>query len=200
MKIPQNMDNVQSMAKLIASMIGIILMVVTYTYIQKLEQISCKCSEHPYRNYIKSYIMFAVVFLLFTMFVTPATATRMFGTGFAIVLTVAELLFGLATFVFLIYALQYVRFLMKEKCKCSEDLRREVLYVWSILQIILISINFILPWIVGIALSGLGVVLSGSKDLLSLEPGVVREATMNPLKSMRRLPASLKKTSKMFRK
>lgn len=192
--------NVENMAKLIASMVVIILMVVTYTYIQKLEQIQCQCSEHPYRTYIKNYIIFAVIFLLLTMFITPGMVARTFGVSVAAVLPMVELLFTIATFVFLIYALQYVRFLMREKCKCSEDLRREVLYVWSILQIVLVSINFILPWLLGIALSGFGVLLTGSKSFAKGAPGAFREASMTPLKSIKRLPASLKKTGKMFRK
>lgn len=193
-------QNVENMAKIIASMVVIILMVITYTYIQKLEQIQCQCSVHPYRTYIKNYIVFAVIFLLFTMFITPAMMARWFGMSFAAVFLVAEIMFTLGTFVFLIYALQYVRYLMREKCKCSEDVRREVLYVWSILQIILISINFILPWLVGIAMSGFGVVLTGSKQFVKGAPSAMREASMTPLKSFKRLPASLKKTGKMFRK
>jgi|APGre2960657373_1045057.scaffolds.fasta_scaffold07202_4 flagellar biogenesis protein FliO len=202
MSIPalKDIGNVESIVKLVGSLAVIILMVVTYTYIQKLERIACQCSIHPYRNYIKNYILFAIVFLLFTMFVTPATAAKMFGSSFALVMSVVEVLFVIGTFVFFVYAIMYVNYLMKEKCKCSEDMRREVLYVWSILHMTLISITFLLPWVIGLTMSSLGLLLSASKDFAAKGPAAVRQTMVAPFKSVRGLPASLKKTGKMFRK
>jgi len=197
---PKDLGNIESMVYALMSVLGIVLMITTYMYILKLERIQCACSDHPYRNYIKNYILFAIAFLFFTMFITPAAAVKMFGQTFGVVYSVAQVLYGFATFIFFIYALQYVRFLMKEKCKCSEDVRREVLYVWSMAEIIIISVLFILPWISKIALSSLGVVMNATKELIQKEPAAMREAAINPLKSLRKLPASLKKTSKAFRK
>lgn len=197
---PKDLGNVESIVYALMSVLGIVLMLTTYMYIQKLERIQCACSEHPYRNYIKNYILFAIVFLLFTMFVTPAQAVKMFGTTFGLVYSVAQVIYGFATFIFFVYALQYVRYLMREKCKCSEDVRREVLYVWSIAEIVIIGVLVILPLLSQVVLSSLGVVMSATKELVTKEPSAMREAAVNPLKSLKKLPASLKKTGKAFRK
>lgn len=199
MNFVKNFSNIETLAYTLMSILGIVLMVVTYMYILKLERIACQCSEHPYRNFIKNYILFAIGFLVVTMFVPPAVADKVFGANFAVVYKVIQVLYGFATVIFFIYALQYVRFLVKEKCKCSEDVRREVLYYWSIAEIVIIGVVLVLPWISKIVLGSLGVVMSATKDLITKE-SVVREAAVNPLKAARRLPASLKKTVKSFRK
>lgn len=192
--------DLESLILALVSVLGIIIMIASYLYLVKLERIACECSVHPYRNYIKNYILFAIIFIVFTMFVTPAAFASMMGKSASMVYTAVQVVFGLVTFVFYIYVLQYVRYLMREKCKCSEDVRREVLYVWSILEIIIIGILFILPWISKMALSSFGIVMTSTKELIQKQPGIVREATINPVKSLRKLPASLKKTARTFRK
>ena len=199
MNFVKNFSNIETLSYTLMSILGIVLMAVTYMYILKLERIACQCSEHPYRNFIKNYILFAIGFLVVTTFVPPAVADKVFGANFAVVYKLIQVLYGSATIIFFIYALQYVRFLVKEKCKCSEDVRREVLYYWSIVEIIIIGVILVLPWISKIVLGSLGVVMSATKDLIRKE-SVVREAAVNPLKTARKLPASLKKTVKSFRK
>jgi len=199
MDFVKNFGSIETLAYTLMSILGIVLMVTTYMYIQKLERIACQCAEHPYRKFIKNYILFAIGFLVVTTFVPPAVADKLFGANFAVVYKLIQVLYGFATVIFFIYALLYVRYLVKEKCKCSEDVRREVLYYWSIAEIVIIGVVLVLPWISKIVLGSLGVMMSATKDLLRKE-SVVREAAVNPLKAARKLPASLKKTAKSFRK
>jgi len=199
MDFVKNFSNIETLAYTLMSILGIVLMVVTYMYILKLERVACQCAEHPYRNFIKNYILFAIAFLVVTTFVPPAVADKLFGANFAVVYKLIQVLYGFATVIFFVYALLYVRYLVKEKCKCSEDVRREVLYYWSIAEIVIIGVVLVLPWISKIVLGSLGVMMSATKDLLGKE-SVVREAAVNPFKAARKLPASLKKTVKSFRK
>lgn len=202
----KSQDTIINVASIIISLLGLVLMVVSYAYIQKLENIKCQCSEHPHRKLIKNYLMFAIVWMLVNMFIPPSMVAKM-NNGLAVAYGVANFVYGIATFIFFIVALRYVRFLMQEKCKCSEDLRREVLYVWSITEIVIISVLVILPVLVmtvmssvGVLMSGADVLVTGTKELASKQPAAMTEAAMNPLKSLKKLPASLKKTSKMFGK
>jgi UPF0716 family protein affecting phage T7 exclusion len=199
MDFVKNFGSIETLAYTLMSILGIVLMVTTYMYIQKLERVACQCAEHPYRNFIKNYILFAIGFLVITTFVPPAVADKLFGANFAVVYKLIQVLYGFATVIFFIYALLYVRYLVKEKCKCSEDIRREVLYYWSVAEIIIIGVILVLPWISKIVLGSLGVMMTATKDLLSKE-SVVREAAVNPFKAARKLPSSLKKTAKSFRK
>lgn len=199
MDFVKNFSNIETLAYTLMSILGIVLMVVTYMYILKLERVACQCAEHPYRNFIKNYILFAIAFLVVTTFVPPAVADKLFGANFAVVYKLIQVLYGFATVIFFVYALLYVRYLVKEKCKCSEDVRREVLYYWSIAEIVIIGVVLVLPWISKIVLGSLGVMMTATKDLLGKE-SVVREAAVNPFKAARKLPSSLKKTVKSFRK
>uniref|UniRef100_A0A6C0CTJ6 Uncharacterized protein n=1 Tax=viral metagenome TaxID=1070528 RepID=A0A6C0CTJ6_9ZZZZ len=199
MDFVKNFANIETLAYTLMSILGIVLMVTTYMYILKLERIACQCAEHPYRNFIKNYILFAIGFLVVTTFVPPAMADKLFGANLAVVYKLIQVLYGFATVIFFIYALIYVRYLVKEKCKCSEDIRREVLYYWSIAEIVIIGVVLVLPWISKIVLGSLGVMMTATKDLLSKE-SVVREAAVNPFKAARKLPSSLNKTIRSFRK
>jgi len=130
------------------------------------------------------------------MFVPPTMITNK--TISAIYASVM-VIYGLATFVFFVIALRYVQFLMKEKCQCSEDVRRDVLYYWSIIEIALISITILLPVIVAVVLATTGVIVSGASDIVSKDKAMT-QAAINPLKTLRKVPGSLRKTSKMISK
>jgi hypothetical protein len=191
--VPTYVKNVASVA---ANLLGAILMVVTYSYIQKLENIDCPCAEHPHRKFIKGFLIFSIIWLVSTMFVPPTMITNK--TISAIYASVM-VIYGLATFVFFVIALRYVQFLMKEKCQCSEDVRRDVLYYWSIIEIALISITILLPVIVAVVLATTGVIVSGASDIVSKDKAMT-QAAINPLKTLKKVPGSLRKTSKMISK
>lgn len=201
MNFPKDLTSLESIFWTVISMIGVILMVVTYLYIDKLEKIQCACAEHPYKKYIKSYLVFAIAFLLVTAFVPPTKAARLFGPLFAVVYAVVKIIYGFATFIFFIYALQYVRFLMKEKCKCSEDVRREVLYVWSIAEILIYFVLVIIPIIVLFVGNAVALVLTTGKSAVKEVTAVSMEASVNPVKALKKVPKSLRSSVKRaFRK
>ena len=174
------------------SILGLILLVVSYTYINKLERIDCKCAEHPYRNFIKGYIIFAIVFLLLLMVVPASKAGKIFGKAGAVVYLALTLLFTVASIVFFVYALLYVRYLMKAKCMCSEDMRRDALYIWSIAELVILGIMVVIPLLAILAITTIGLVVGGVKQVSKVSPSVI-EAVSNPLKSAKRLPSTLRK-------
>ena len=121
--------NLGNLLSTIIGIIGVFLLVLVYTYVDKLEKIGCDCSSHPYRKYIKGFSIFAIIYVVF-MFIIPASvAIRTFGKDMAFVYAIAHVIFAILAIVFFVYSLLYTRYLMKEKCKCSEDSRREILYL-----------------------------------------------------------------------
>lgn len=185
-----NLKSLESVFWAITSVVGILLMGVTYTYIDKLEKVDCACAEHPYKKYIKNYIVFAIIFLLVTAFLPPKLIIKMFGELAGIVYMLIKWIYIFATFIFFIYALQYVRFLMREKCKCSEDIRREVLLWWSIAEIIIYISLIFLPLTISLVSSSVAITLQSSKKLSN----VVMESSVNPIKSLSKIPKSLQKS------
>lgn len=200
MQLPKEFSSVESVFWAVFNIIGVIILFVVYTYIDKLERIQCKCSEHPTRNFIKGYIIFAIVFLLVNAVLPPTKMTGMFGEIYGFIYAIVMILFSVATFVFYIYAVRYARYLMIEKCKCSEDTRREVMYVWSILMLVLYSIIVLIPLIVVLAQGGVALVVTSGRDAIKKMTSLTMEATVNPVKSLRRVPGSLKDSFKQVKK
>jgi len=186
------LDSVTNAVAWLLSILGLVLLVVTYTYIDKLEKIDCKCAEHPYRKFIKGYIIFAIVFLLLLMVFPAGKVGQQFGNMGAMVYAVATLLFTVSSIVFFAYALMYVRYLMKAKCMCSEDARRTALYVWSIAELVILGIIVVIPLLAILIMTSLGLVMGGVKQVSRVSPTVI-EAVSNPMKSARRVPTTLRR-------
>jgi putative copper export protein len=178
------------------SFLGVFLMLLTYTYVDKLEKVKCDCAEHPYRKFIKNYILFAVVFLAVTAFLPPSKVHGALGPLYAVLYGLVHLVYAIATFVFFIYAVKYVNYLAKEKCKCSEDVRRTVLYWWSILMIIVLVATVILPFLLTFVFGGVGLVMSSGKSGLKSLDRTAMEASVNPLKAAKKVPGSLRSSLK----
>lgn len=124
---------------------GIILLVLTYTYLDKLEKIGCVCAEHPYRKFIKGYTLFAIGFLAVTMFVPLSAVTKMFGALGGFVYYIINLAFVIATVVYFALVLVYSNYLIKAKCACSADYRREVMAIYAIIELIILGFLVVLP-------------------------------------------------------
>ena len=183
----------------ILGFVGIFLLGLTYTYIDKLEKTGCACSEHKYRNFIKRYCIFAIVVLAFMILVPATLVTKMFGPIGSIILSSLQIAYGILTVVFFVLAIIYVRYLIKEKCKCSEDKRREILYYWSILEIVLIAVAILVPILMW-AKAGASAVASSAVKEGSKYATNVMEAAVNPVKSVRKVPENVKKSIKLLRK
>lgn len=189
-----DMSTIQAFFWTFISIIGVVLMGVTYTYIEKLERIKCVCAEHPHRKFIKKYLIFALIFLAVTAFVPPSMIVGSFGPIYAFIYMVINWVYVIATIVFFVYALRYVRYLTQEKCKCSEDIRREVLYWWAIVELVILSILVLLPFLIIFINGTVSLAVSSSESALKSLDKTVMMTTVNPLKGVSKASASLKKS------
>ena len=198
--------DVSYILSVLINFLGAFLLIITYTYIDKLEKIGCACSVHKYRKFIKGYSIFAIFFILFTMFMPPNLVSKTLGSTFGLVYFVAIVLFCLATIVFFVYTIVYVRYLMREKCKCSEDVRREIIFAWSIIEIACLSALIILPLMMGVLGGTYFLGISLLKDVKNDETDVVN-TLLNPVKALSKfpknvkdLPSNMKKSFKKYKK
>lgn len=178
--------------------LGIFVLALTYTYVDKLEKTGCACSEHKYRKFIKNFPLFAIAFIALLMFVPPSTFASVLGPMGALALKAVKGLFLVASITFYVMAIIYTRYLMKEKCKCSEDLRREVLFAYSILELVLAGVLIFVGVFSAVFMSGIAMASSvlneGSKHA-----DTMIENTVNPLKSAKKVSKKLGKSLKSFR-
>lgn len=193
-------SSVGAIVNAVVNMIGVIAMLVIYTYIDKLEKIECACAEHPMRKFIKNYVVFAIIFLLVATFLPPSVVNSMFGPAITMLYAIVHFVFIIATFVFYVYVMRYARYLMVNKCKCSEDFRREAMYVYSILMVIIYAVLVFLPLLASIVLGGTALAMTSGKQALKDIRSTSMDIAVNPLKVARKVPkalrASLKKLTK----
>lgn len=185
-------ENIEAIFWAFLSIIGVVLMALTYTYIDKLERIKCACAEHPYKNFIKKYIIFAICFLLITAFLPPSMVVGFLGPAYGLVYLIVKWIYVIATLVFFIYALRYVQYLTREKCKCSEDIRRDVLYWWSIIQLVIFSILIVLPFILMFTTGAFALAMKSGKSVVSNLDKTVMMTTVNPSKGVKKASSALR--------
>lgn len=129
---------------LIVFSIAVGISLVALTWIHKLEEISCKCSEDFKRNYIKYflyiYIGLYVVIALSSIFKLSGYYYKINKTLF----NVFKNIFYIAGILNSIFAVMYIYKLKEIDCKCSEDVRREIYYVLNWMYVAFVALIFLL--------------------------------------------------------
>ena len=175
--------------KFIYSILTIILLVFIYTYLTSLEAKGCLCATTPNTAFIKGFTLFAIIYLIFTGFVPDRMVEKTFGVSVFSLYKFVDIIFVLV-FIYYIYTVfQYTRYLINEKCKCSEDIRREIIMIGSLIEFGLIFLLFLLHIIVfTIGLVAYNVVreINDSADNIR---GVIRD----PLGSLTKVPKTINK-------
>ena len=175
-------------AKILYSLITIILLIIIYSYITSLEQKGCKCALPPNINFIKGFTIFSIIYLLFTGIVSDQTISDNFGDNIVLINKVIDLIFALVFIYYLYEVFRYTRALVNEKCKCSVDSRREIIMIGTVIEFILIFILFIVQIIVVFILSTMFNVVKAVEDGSSDLKGVIRD----PIGSISKVPGKIK--------
>lgn len=145
-------------ASIVVGIIGIIINISALKWLQKLEELNCACSKHWMRNYIKYYLyviipMFFIELIInIYAYVTDVSINEfknndlfIFYRSFAGIVS----LFGFANIFIVII---FINRLKEINCECSEDIKREVYWIYNILLAAIISLA-ILFMLIGLPLA-----------------------------------------------
>jgi small-conductance mechanosensitive channel len=134
---------------IISGVLGLIINIFAITWIYKLENIDCKCSNNWMRLYIKYYLLLIIpiicitllinVYLYFNNLVYSDITNSLF--------SLYRLFAGFVTIIGLINIVISIIFINRLKeinCECSEDIKREVYYIYNIVLASLICITILL--------------------------------------------------------
>lgn len=183
------MFSIDIIANFIVKFLVVLLLIASYTYILKLEETGCRCSEHPYREFIKNFSLFGIVYLLVAMLITPQMVLKNMGAELASLYMLLDTVFLAVSVFYFYYAIVYVQYLVNEKCKCSADIRREILLYGSLIEFIIILqvliMALFLPIIGGCAMTILST-FDGTRKGLS-------DAIHKPVDSFKKTPSNFKK-------
>jgi hypothetical protein len=115
--------------------LGTILPILVLTWVRRLESIGCTCSDDWRRTFLKGYAIYHV-----TLIAVSIALLLIFRRFFAISGVIAWVL----AIVYVVSALQYIHRLKKEKCACSEDVRREITWIVAWIQAGLLAFSVLL--------------------------------------------------------
>jgi hypothetical protein len=178
--------------KFIYSILTILLLVFVYTYITNLEEKGCKCALSPNNAFIKGFTLFAIIYLIFTGFISDKMIKDNFGTNVHILYKIIDIIFIIVFIYYLYVVFQYTRFLVNEKCKCSVDIRREIIMIGSLIEFGLIFILFLLHIILFTVFS----VFFNIVKEVGESSDSVRNVIRDPINSMRQVPSKVKSEMK----
>lgn len=105
--------------------------IIGLIWILKLKREKCLCSENWMREYINYYYIFIIVYSIL-MIIFTLIYGRLFNKKVPIIY-IFLILFNIISYFIIVY---YIDMLKYNKCKCSESIKRDILYVWHIIQII----------------------------------------------------------------
>ena len=119
-------------------------------WIAKLEKINCACSDNFMRNYIKYFLFVMIPVVIIQLFIAIYTllydinsSCSMSGTTL-IFIGVLRFIFGIFYIINICVAIIYINKLKELNCKCSEDVRREVYWIYNIILASILCILIIL--------------------------------------------------------
>jgi len=174
--------------KILYSVITIILLVVIYSYIVSLENKGCKCAMTQNINFIKGFTIFSIIYLLFTGLVSDKVIYDNLGGSIVALNKFIDLIFVLVFIYYLYEVFRYTRYLVNEKCKCSTDMRREIIMIGSVIEMILIFIIFVLQIIIFTILSVIFNLIKSVED----GAGDLKGAIRDPVGSLSKIPSKLR--------
>lgn len=181
--------NISYIMKLLYSLLVVILLVLVYTYITSLEQKGCECAMTRDNNFIKGFTLFAIIYLIFTGFVPEESIKNIIGPNMVFLYKFIDLIFVLVFIYYIYVVFRYTRYLVDEKCRCSVDMRREIIMIGSLIELVLLVILFILGVVTITILSVLFTVVK----TVSETSDNARDAIRDPIGSLSKLPKALKK-------
>lgn len=179
-------------ANFIINLFIFILLLSVYTYIEKLEKVgNCDCAyDYPHLAFIKSFSIFALIFIVFVMFVPPGTLLAdIFGKEITTIYLFVIFIFYIVFAIYLYMTMSYTRMLITKKCECSEDIRRELIFAGSTIEMIIIVLMILTLFVFPFILSGLTIFFKNIKAASKQ----IESNLKDPVKAVKSIPSQLSK-------
>lgn len=145
-------------ASIVGGIIGIIINVSALMWLQKLEKLNCACSEHWMRNYIKYYlyiiipIFFIELIINVYAYVADISVKDIQNNDLIIFYKSFAGIVSIFTVANIFIVIIFINRLKELNCECSEDIKREVYWVYNIVLAAIISLA-ILFMLIGLPLA-----------------------------------------------
>jgi hypothetical protein len=185
-------NNLSFYSSLIIQMIFVILLLIIYTYLYKLENIGCECSEHPNKDFIKNFTIIALIYFFITAFVSLKSVAKSMGGIIVQLVAIATFVFFLLFVVYIYYAFDYVKYLTNEKCKCSEDMSRDIIAIGTMISLFLFLTLLFTIIIIPILL----ITLSNLLSRIEIFEEEIENTIRNPMRTLKSTPDRIARSVK----
>lgn len=179
--------------QVIVNLLIVFLLLAVYTYIIKLENIGCACANHPNKQFIKQFSLVALIYLGLVTFVPMTYVIEYFGNVIAGLFAFITFVFYILCIVYFYLTIEYTRYLVNEKCKCSQDIRRELIMAGSVVEFSIIFLILLVIIILPIIFNSISIIV---QNMGTVEEEV-STAVRNPYESIKRIPTKLKKATRI---
>lgn len=102
-------------------------------YVTRLERIGCDCATDFRRTYIQWYTLALIVIGIINVSLRLSSGD----VGLSILSMVLSPIMFVATLIYVVFVIQYINRLRREKCACSEGMARSILYIITIINVTL---------------------------------------------------------------
>ena len=111
---------------------ALLVNILIFNYVYKLEKITCECSENWKRDYIKYYSLITIIIITFAAIIKVSNIS--YPEGLVRFLSTLYSIFGLIN----IYALfTYSQTIVIEHCDCTKSWERTFIYYYSMIMLVL---------------------------------------------------------------
>jgi hypothetical protein len=141
------------MVTIVLSIIILIINVNALLWINKLDTMNCACSESYMRTYIKYYLYFNIVIIsidlllniyLYTGNISPFELAK---NPLYSIYSGIKSVFFIFSVINIVIVIIFINKLKELNCECSEDIRREVYWIYNIILVCYIGIVILLAMI-----------------------------------------------------
>jgi hypothetical protein len=147
-----NLNQVSSNIIILSMMIGIIVLIINVNallWINKLDTMNCACSESYMRAYIKYYLYFIIVInsvdiiLFMYLYSSNISLLELTSNSLYNIYTSFKLIFSIFSIINIVIVIIFINKLKELNCECSEDIRREIYWIYNIILACYIGIVFL---------------------------------------------------------
>jgi hypothetical protein len=117
--------------------INVVLYFITFSWIVILEKNKCECSNNWKREFIKYFLLIFISYIILSILFQLTNTNSIVFNYIKYILYVAEIVFIIITFI-------YIQELIKNKCECSKMIQRDITYIYTIVDIIVILLSIFL--------------------------------------------------------
>ena len=137
---------------ILSIMISIIVLIINVNallWINKLDTMNCECSESYMRSYIKYYLYFIIVInsidiiLFMYLYTNNISLLELTSNSLYNIYTSFKLIFSIFSIINIVIVIIFINKLKELNCECSEDIRREIYWIYNIILACYIGIVFL---------------------------------------------------------